>query len=72
MERKHAGDNTDQLLDSDQVAKLVGCHKRSVSRMAANGQMPKSLKIGKLKRWSLKTITAWIDAGCPSQQEAAK
>lgn len=53
------------LLDSRQVADLIGASPRTVVRLADSGRMPRSFKVGALTRWRRSDLEAWIARGCP-------
>lgn len=53
------------LLDSRQVADLLGASPRTVVRLADSGRMPRSFKVGALTRWRRSDLEAWIARGCP-------
>lgn len=50
------------LLDSDDVAALLGCSTRHLQRLVAGNRMPRPVRIGGLVRWRRADIEAWIDA----------
>ena len=54
------------LVDKLAVAQLLNCSARHVSRLSDAGRMPSPVKLGALVRWSLPSIRAWIEAGCPA------
>jgi prophage regulatory protein len=53
------------LLEKRQVARLIGCSVRQVSRLVASGRMPPPVRLGGLVRWSRTVVEAWIAEGCP-------
>ncbi len=54
-----------QLLDKKALAELLGCSSRHIDRLTHSGRLPAPVKLGALVRWSRKTITDWVEAGCP-------
>jgi predicted DNA-binding transcriptional regulator AlpA len=56
----------DVLLDVRQVAVVCGCSTRHISRLAKTGQFPAPVRLGKLVRWTRKSIDKWLSDGCPS------
>lgn len=54
------------LLNVDDVAALLSVSPRTVRRMADNGAMPRSLRLGSLIRWRRSDVDRWIADGCPS------
>ncbi len=50
-----------QLLDADQVARLVHVNKQTVLRWHRTGSMPQALRISdRTLRWSSRAIDAWL------------
>ena len=54
-----------QLVDVDRVAELLQCSVRNVTKLAAEGVIPRHRKIGRLTRWSLSELRKWVEDGCP-------
>lgn len=54
------------LLDSREVAELLGLHQKTVMRLAETGGLPPPLKLGRLKKWPRSQILDFIRAGRPS------
>jgi excisionase family DNA binding protein len=54
------------LMDVVSVARLLGCCKRHVYRLAGSGRMPRPVKLGALVRWNRSALQCWVDAGCPA------
>lgn len=52
------------LVDSDMIASLLSVSKRTVSRLSAEGAIPKAVRLGTLVRWRLTEILEWVDEGC--------
>lgn len=57
------------LIDIKAAAKLLDLSERTIWGMANNGRMPKPIKIGRLTRWSLEELRAWVLAGGPQISE---
>jgi excisionase family DNA binding protein len=51
----------EQLLDSDEAASLLGIHKKTLQRMARNGQIP-GVQIGDLWRFRASALNEWLEA----------
>jgi excisionase family DNA binding protein len=49
----------ERLLDSDEAASLLGIHKKTLQRMARNGQLP-GVQIGDLWRFRASTLNEWL------------
>ena len=58
-----------ELIDRDAVATVLSCSPRHVVRLSDSGQMPASVRIGALVRWSRKAIEEWIAEGCPAARK---
>ncbi len=52
----------ERLLDAREVAKLLGVHRATLQRMARDGQLP-GVKVGKLWRFRISQLDAWIASG---------
>ena len=55
-----------KLIDSEEVAEMLGCSARHVRRMAQSDKMPRPIRLGALVRWDRDMIAKWISRGCPS------
>jgi hypothetical protein len=52
------------MLGIDDLAELLSCSRRLVERMRSTGKVPKpDFKVGKMPRWHVETIRAWIGRG---------
>jgi len=52
---------TDRLLNVNEVAKRLQISPRSVWTLAAKGELPAPISIGRLKRWRPETINKWLE-----------
>ncbi len=52
--------------DTSDVALLGKMSTRHVRRLADAGLMPRPIHIGRLVRWSKRSIDEWFAAGCPA------
>jgi excisionase family DNA binding protein len=59
------GEPLPAFLTSDDIARLLGCSRRTVRRLADTGRIPPPLRLGGLSRWTRATVEEWIAAGCP-------
>jgi predicted DNA-binding transcriptional regulator AlpA len=57
---------TNSLLDLHALAKKLSCSARHVEDLGREGKLPAPIRLGRLKRWDVATIDAWIAAGCPA------
>jgi predicted DNA-binding transcriptional regulator AlpA len=53
-----------RLIDARGVGRLLGCSWRTVLRLADAGRIPWGVKLGALRRWDLRQVEHFIDAGC--------
>ena len=54
-----------ELLDVQDVAKLLNCSSRTIYRLSSSGRMPRPVRLGALVRWRRGELLDWLDAGCP-------
>jgi excisionase family DNA binding protein len=54
------------LMDTDEVAAMLNCSRRTVRRLADSGRMPAPIRLGRLLRWDRRLLVEWIAEGCPS------
>jgi excisionase family DNA binding protein len=59
-----------ELLDVVAVATLLSCSPRHVLRLAGNRRMPPAVRVGRLRRWSRRSIEKWIANGGSDAVEA--
>lgn len=57
-----AAPNDALLLDARGVAALLCCSAKTVTRLVAASELPAPIKLGRLARWSRRTIEEWIAA----------
>jgi len=55
-------------LSALQVAQRMGVSLRHVRRMDAEGLLPKPINLGRLVRWPLAELEAWLAAGAPDRK----
>ncbi len=53
----------DSMIKRGQVARLLGVCERTVSRMVADGQFPKPIKVRGASRWLLADVVKFRDTG---------
>jgi excisionase family DNA binding protein len=51
----------ERLLDSDEAAALLGIHKKTLQRMARNGELP-GFQIGDLWRFRASALNEWLNS----------
>jgi excisionase family DNA binding protein len=60
------------MLDVREVAALLKCSTRTVTRMHKEQQMPRAVRFGRLCRWNRAAIDQWIADGCPALNAEVK
>jgi len=56
------------LVDAAGLAVLLGCSRRHVQAMDSSGRLgPRSIALGRSRRWSVDEVRRWIALGCPSR-----
>jgi excisionase family DNA binding protein len=58
------------MLDVREVAALLKCSARTVTRLEEIGAMPPAVRLGRLCRWNRIVVEAWIADGCPPTNPA--
>jgi predicted DNA-binding transcriptional regulator AlpA len=61
-----------RLGDAKDVGKLLKCSWRHVIRLADAGEIPWGFKLGRLRRWDLSEIEAFIASGCKPVRQAGR
>lgn len=61
MERKAVGET---MLSVGEIAEKMRCSTRWWLRLANSGRAPRGCKIGRLRRWRLAEVDAWLVGGC--------
>lgn len=56
------------LVGAELAGRLCGVSGRTWTRMAASGEIPRPLRLGRLRRWSVDELRAWVAASCPSRE----
>jgi excisionase family DNA binding protein len=60
------------LIDVREVGRLLGCSWRHVLRLADEGALPWGVKLGRLRRWDLAEIEAFIAGGCQPLRQSGR
>ena len=61
---------TDTLLTDREVAAILGCSRSSLWRWAADGTVPRPLRIGGMSRWRQSDIKGLIDQAAEARKVA--
>ena len=57
------------LMNVNQVAEFLGVSVRQVWNLRTEGLLPQPVRLGRSSRWRRSELIAWVDAGCPPQDE---
>ncbi len=57
------------LANAPQLATLLECSRRHVETLDATGRLPRPIRLGRLKRWSLVEIKTWLAHGAPARDQ---
>lgn len=61
------------LIDSAELAALMGVATSTVKRWSRNGVIPQGRRVGpRLMKWNRKEIETWIKEGCPKVKGETK
>ena len=59
---------TSLLISARAAAEVCGTSLRTWRSWDAAGAIPRSVRIGRSRRWRVEELRAWIDAGCPNRR----
>lgn len=68
MAKGNTEQNTEKLLSTRTVAKILSLSPRTVHRLNSSGLIIKPLRISGSVRYSQSELNAWIQAGMPNRQ----
>ncbi len=57
------------LLTADEVAALLGVSRSVFYRWDARGDVPRALRIGRMRRWSRLEVIRWVERRCPPRHQ---
>ena len=66
---KQAVPDEQLLLDTKQVAELLGIGERTLWAWSRSGIAPRPIKIGRMVRFSADEIREWVANGCPRERQ---
>ncbi|MAT38731.1 MAG: hypothetical protein CL946_03925 [Ectothiorhodospiraceae bacterium] len=55
-------------LDTAELAKMLGVSERHIANMDVQELLPAPVRLGRLKRWTVANVEAWLAAGCPDRK----
>ena len=56
------------MMTAEEIADCLQVSTRTVWRLKAKGDLPKSVKVGRAVRWRRSDIVQWIEQGCPATE----
>ena len=68
MNNENVEQNTEKLLSTRAVAKILSLSSRTVHRLNSSGLIIKPLRISGSVRYVKSELMAWIEAGMPNRQ----
>ncbi|QDU57514.1 helix-turn-helix transcriptional regulator [Aeoliella mucimassa] len=54
------------MMTAEEIAHCLQVSVRTIWRLKAKGDLPKSVKVGRAVRWRRSDILTWIEQGCPA------
>lgn len=54
-------------VSGNDAARLLGLSGRTWRRLDAQGLVPRAVRIGQSKRWSIEDLRQWVAAECPAR-----
>ncbi len=54
-----------RLLSVGEVARVLDVSPRTIWQWRDSGRLPAPVRLGKLVKWDIDAIDAWVDDGCP-------
>ena len=55
------------VVDAMSLASMLGVSLRHIRRLDSSGRIPSAVCIGRAKRWIIREIEAWVEAGSPDR-----
>jgi predicted DNA-binding transcriptional regulator AlpA len=62
MPKRQTPFGSSTLVDAKEIAGFLGCSAKSIRLLAAQGKLPKPIRVGRLQRWVRQAIEDWIAA----------
>jgi len=57
------------LISADALSHILGISTRTIWRRLSAGELISPVRMGKIVRWRLEEVKAWIEDGCPHPDE---
>jgi predicted DNA-binding transcriptional regulator AlpA len=57
------------LIDAARLAEILNCSRRHVEQMDCTGKLPRPIRLGRLKKFLLLEVEAWLSAGAPCRDQ---
>lgn len=58
---------TAELITAKDLSELLNISIRTIWRMDATAELPRSIRLGRSVRWNRKDVLLWIEIGCPNR-----
>ena len=55
------------LADARALSGLLNLGRSTVLKLDASGRLPRAIRLGRRKLWSVREVRDWIAAGCPAR-----
>ena len=55
------------LIRKAELAAMLGVGETFIDGLSATGRLPRSMKLGRCRVWSVEVIRRWVKAGMPSR-----
>ena len=56
------------LIRKAELAAMLGVGETLIDGLRATGRLPRSMKLGRCRVWSVEVIRRWVKAGMPSRE----
>jgi predicted DNA-binding transcriptional regulator AlpA len=56
------------LVRKSELAAMLGVGETFIDGLSATGRLPRSMKLGRCRVWSVDVIRRWVKAGMPSRE----
>lgn len=58
-----------ELIDALEASAICGVSRSGFYKLDATGKCPRSVKLGRLRKWRRTELMEWIKKGCPPRQK---
>jgi predicted DNA-binding transcriptional regulator AlpA len=57
------------LIDAARLAQILNCSRRHIEALDATGKLPRPIRLGRLKKFLLLEVEAWLSSGAPCRDQ---